>query len=485
MFTISIDQGTSSTRVFLVNEEGRIVKKFQRRITQIYPKPGWVEHDPNEILETVKDGLSNILEGVNPKDVKGIGITNQRETSVVWDAESGKPLYNAIVWQCRRTAPICEELKRKGLDDLIKDRTGLPLDPYFSGTKIKWLIENVDEVKESLKRGRLRFGTIDSFLIHSLTRERNHLTDLSNASRTMLFNLRTLKWDLDILEYLSIPKDILPEVVDSVGYFGETIHGIPILSVMGDQQSALFGQLCFKEGMVKVTYGTGAFILMNTGENLKKSKKLVSTIAWGMDGKVIYALEGSIFNCGTLIDWLVKVGLVSKPSETEDVAMSLEKNDDVYFVGAFSGLGAPHWDSRARGLFIGLTSDAGREHLVRSVLESIAYSVYEVAKLMEEDSGIELREIRVDGGVSKNNFLMQFQSDILGKEISRPVNRESTAMGVTFAAGVKSGIWKMEELEELRKTDRRFIPDESRRGRLMKNFDRWKEAVKRAMGWAR
>jgi len=483
VYLLAIDQGTSSTRALLIDELGEIKAISQKPFKQIYPKSGWVEHDPLEILNTVNEVINEIIEksSINISDIYAIGITNQRETTVAWSKKTGEPLYNAIVWQCRRTTRRCEELKELGYSQIIKEKTGLPVDPYFSATKIEWLLKNVDTVRQAFEEGDLIVGNIDSFLIYNLTKEHNHFTDVSNASRTMLFNLKTLKWDEELLEIFGIRKEILPEIKESIDDFGTSKFGPPIYSVLGDQQAALFGQMCFEEGMVKSTYGTGAFVLANTGEKIISSKDLITTVGWKLNDKVTYALEGSIFNCGTLVEWAKQIGLVENAAQTEALARSIKDSGNVYFVGAFTGLGAPHWDPKARALFIGMTRDTGRAHLVRAILESIAYSVTEVIDIMIDECDLKIKELRVDGGVSKNDFVMQLQANLLDVKVSRPKNMESTALGAAVSAGIKAGIWSLEDLKRLRKVDKDFHPitDES----LIAKYMKWKKAVERSKNW--
>ena len=483
LFILAIDQGTSSTRALVMDENGEIIAVSQRAFRQIYPKSGWVEHNPLEIIKTVDECVNDVVEKANIdfSDVVAIGITNQRETTVVWNKKTGEPLYNAIVWQCRRTAKRCQELKKAGYTQLIKEKTGLPIDPYFSATKIEWLLKNVDSVRTALNKGELIVGTIDSFLTYSLTREKKHFTDVTNASRTMIFNIKELDWDEELLEIFEIPKEILPEVKESVEFFGTSKYGPPIYSILGDQQAALFGQMCFNEGMVKSTYGTGAFVLANTGEKIVSSKNLITTIGWKIGGRVNYALEGSIFNCGTLVEWAKQIGLIENPDQTEKLARSINDAENVYFVGAFTGLGAPHWDPDARGLFIGMTRGTRKEHLVRAILESIAYSITEVIDIMIDECDLGIKELRVDGGVSKNNFVMQLQADLLNVKVSRPKNMESTALGAAISAGLKTGIWNFEDLEKLRKVDREFLPINNES--LIDKYMKWKKAVERSKNW--
>ncbi|MBM7686024.1 MAG: glycerol kinase [Epulopiscium sp.] len=492
-YVIALDQGTTSSRCILFNEKGFIQSLSQKEFTQIYPKAGWVEHDPMEILvtqiEVTKEAMQKL--NVTAKDIAAIGITNQRETTVVWNKKTGEPIYNAIVWQCRRTSEFCDELKAEGFDKIIREKTGLIVDAYFSGTKVKWILDNVPGAREEAEKGNLLFGNIDTWLIWNFTRGKVHVTDYTNASRTMLFNIHTLEWDKEILERLNIPSSMLPEVKPSscvYGYTDPEILGgeIPIAGAAGDQQAALFGQACFNPGTAKNTYGTGCFLLMNTGEKAVTSKNgLLTTIAWGVDGKVEYALEGSIFIAGAAIQWLRdELGIIEKASDSEALAKSVEDTNGVYVVPAFVGLGAPYWDQYARGTIVGLTRGAKKEHLVRATLESLAYQTNDVLKAMEEDSGITLKALKVDGGACANNFLMQFQADVLGVQVDRPQVIETTALGAAYLAGLAVGYWK--DKEDIKKNwtiSRSFMPnmDENRRKELLKG---WREAVKRSLGWA-
>jgi glycerol kinase len=491
-YIMVFDQGTTSSRTIIFNEAMEIVGKAQKEFSQIYPKPGWVEHDPFEIWETQIWSAKKALKdaGISPQEVAAVGITNQRETTVVWDKNTGKPIYNAIVWQCRRSAPICDSLKENGYEEMIKNKTGLIIDAYFSGTKIKWILDNVEGAYEKAQRGELLFGTIDTWLTWKLTNGEVYVTDYSNASRTMLYNIYELKWDDEILNILGIPKSMLPEVKPSsyiYGSIGTELLGseIPIAGIAGDQQAALFGQGCFYPGMAKNTYGTGCFILMNTGETPVKSKNgLLTTIAWGIDGKVEYALEGSIFIAGAVVQWLRdELNLISHAAETEEYAELVEDTNGVYFVPAFVGLGAPYWDMYARGAIVGLTRGAKKEHIIRAALESIAYQSMDVIRTMEEDVKINLKELRVDGGASANNFLMQFQADILGACVERPKIIETTSLGAAYLAGLCVGYWKDREyIIQNRLIDRKFNPqkDESERAGLIKG---WKKAITRSLLW--
>lgn len=491
-YVLALDQGTTSSRAIIFDHNGKVISVSQKEFTQIYPKPGWVEHNPIEILTSQIEVAKEAIEKANiePKDIVAIGITNQRETTVVWEKSSGKPVYNAIVWQCRRTAPICDELKNQGLSEIIKEKTGLVIDAYFSATKVKWILDNIEGVRERSEKGEVLFGTVDTWLIWNLTKGKVHITDYSNASRTMLFNIHKLNWDEDILKILNIPRVILPEVKNSsflYGYAHKDIFGIeiPISGDAGDQQSALFGQACFKPGMVKNTYGTGCFILMNTGEKAFSSKLgLITTIAWGINNKVEYALEGSIFITGAAIQWLRDgLKIIQNAQETESLALSVPDSGGVYVVPAFVGLGAPYWDMYARGLIIGITRGIKREHIVRATLESIAYQTKDVLDSMKQDSGIDLKSLRVDGGAVVNNFLMQFQADILGVPVERPLINETTALGTAYLAGLAVGFWKdQKEIEELWKVEKRFIPQMSPEERE-KLYRGWKKAVSRSLNW--
>lgn len=492
-YILSIDQGTTSSRAILFNKEGCIQSVSQKEFPQIYPDAGWVEHDPMVILESVltviKDCMHKI--GASPLEIAAIGITNQRETTIVWDKYTGKPIYNAIVWQCRRTANDCEVLTQKGFDAIIKDKTGLIVDAYFSATKIKWLLDHVEGARERAEKGDLLFGTIDTWLIWHLTQGKVHATDYSNASRTMLFNIHTLKWDEDILNALNIPPSMLPEVKSSSAIYGETAPhllgaSIPIAGVAGDQQAALFGQTCFLPGMAKNTYGTGCFLLMNTGEKAVTSKHgLLTTIAWGINGKITYALEGSIFIAGAAIQWLRdELGLIEKASDTEILASSVADSNGVYMVPAFVGLGTPYWDPNARGVIVGLTRGVSKAHIVRATLESLAYQTSDVLTAMEEDSGINLHALKVDGGACVNNFLMQFQSDLLNVQVDRPKVIETTALGVAYLAGLATNYWKnQEDIITNWSISKSFTPhmEETTRQKLLSG---WKKAISKASNWS-
>ena len=486
-YIMSLDLGTTSCRSILFDKKGQICSVAQKEFTQYFPEPGWVEHDAEEIWATQKGLMFEALEklGVEMSDVAGIGITNQRETTVVWDKHTGRPICKAIDWQCRRTAEYCDELKAQGLADMFREKTGLVLDAYFSGTKLKWILDNVDNARERAEAGELLFGTIDTWIIWKLTHGKVHVTDYSNASRTMLFNIHTLEWDEEILEILDIPRQMLPEVKPSSYLYGHTearIFGeeVPIAGAAGDQQCALFGQTCFAPGEAKNTYGTGGFMLMNTGEKPVASKNgLVTTIAWGVDGKVEYALEGSIFVAGAAIQWLRdQLGLIRDSAESEVLAKAVPDTNGCYMVPAFVGLGAPHWDQYARGAIVGLTRGTNRNHIVRATLESLAYQVTDVLKAMEEDSGIKLGTLAVDGGACANDFLMQFQADIINTVVARPKTIETTAMGAAYLAGLAVGYWQSKgEIKENHSIACQFNPnmEEAHRAKLL---DGWKKAVK-------
>lgn len=492
-YVLSFDAGTTSSRAIIFNKKGEIINVAQKEFKQIYPKAGWVEHDPMEIWASQSGVAREVLEmsAIRPEQIAAIGITNQRETTIVWDKNTGRPVYNAIVWQCRRTASYCEKLKEEGWTEKIKDKTGLVVDAYFSGTKIAWILDNVEGAREKAERGELLFGTVDTWLVWNLTRGKVHVTDYSNASRTMLYNIKELKWDDEILERLNIPKSMLPEVRNSSEVYGHTDTGtyggaqIPIAGIAGDQQAALFGQNCFEPGMVKNTYGTGCFVLMNTGEEMIQSKNgLLTTIAWGIDGKVHYSLEGSVFIAGAAIQWLRdELRLVYDSPQSEYYANKIEDTDGLVVVPAFTGLGAPYWDMYARGGIFGITRGTKREHLVRATLESLAYQSKDVIDAMQEDAGLPLAYLRVDGGASANNFLMQFQADMLNTQVHRPKTLETTALGAAYLAGLAVGYWKdLEEISEEFAIDKEFLPEMSEEKRA-KNYKYWKKAVERSMDW--
>ena len=493
-YIIALDQGTTSSRAVIFDSSQKIVGVAQKEFRQIYPKEGWVEHDPMEIWASQSGVLAEVIakEGISQHDIIGIGITNQRETTIVWDKNTGKPVYNAIVWQCRRTAGICDELKKiEGLEEYVRENTGLLIDAYFSGTKIKWILDNVEGAREKAERGELLFGTVDTWLIWKLTNGKVHATDYTNASRTMIYNIKKLEWDEKLLNILGIPKSMLPEVKDSSGTFGYVNlggkggHRVPIAGAAGDQQAALFGQACFNKGDSKNTYGTGCFLLMNTGEEMVRSNNgLITTIAIGLDGKVQYALEGSIFIGGASVQWLRdEMKLVSESSDTEYFARKAKDSGGVYVVPAFVGLGAPYWDMYARGAIVGITRGTNKNQIIRATLESIAYQTRDVLEAMQEDSGIKLNHLKVDGGAAANNFLMEFQSDILGSCVRRPVVLVTTAMGAAYLAGLAVGFWESkEEISEQWILDREFSPNMSEDERS-KKYKGWKKAVKRAMAW--
>lgn len=492
-YILSIDQGTTGTTVFVFDNQGKPVGKTYQEFTQYYPKPGWVEHDAEEIWN-VTIGLVEraILETKVTRDsIAAIGVTNQRETTVLWDRKTGVPVGRAIVWQCRRTAGMCDRLKNDGHADVFRRKTGLVIDPYFSGTKIKWLLDSSPELRRRAEAGELAFGTIDSWLLWKLTGGKVHVTDYSNASRTLLFNLHTLSWDAELLSILGIPPAILPEVKSSSEVYGHTVGtrnlpaGIPIAGIAGDQQAALFGQACYEPGAVKATFGTGSFILMNTGsEPVPSENGLLTTIAWGLGGKIEYALEGSVFMAGATIQWLRdELKLIYSASQTEQMALSVPDTNGVYFVPAFVGLGAPHWDSYARGAMVGLTRGANRNHIARAALEAIAYQTKDVIDVMSADSGIPVVTIKVDGGASVNNFLIQFLSDMLQVDVFRPQIFETTALGAAFLAGLAVGVWKdTEDIQRQWQPNRKFTPHMTgiEKERL---YGGWKRAVERSKGW--
>ncbi len=489
---MALDQGTTSSRCILYNKQGEIVSLAQKEFTQFYPKPGWVEHDAMEIWSTQIGVAHEAMYKINasPQDICAIGITNQRETTVIWDKTTGEPVCNAIVWQCRRTAEYCDTLKRKGLTDQFRKKTGLPIDAYFSATKIKWILEHVEDARTRAQSGELLFGTIETWLIWKLTKGKVHVTDYSNASRTMLFNINTMEWDQEILEELDIPACILPEPKPSSYVYGVTDSSIfsgeiPISGAAGDQQAALFGQTCFSEGEAKNTYGTGCFLLMNTGvQPVFSEKGLVTTIAWGLDGTVNYALEGSVFVAGAAIQWLRdEMKLIERAADSEWMAKKVDNTNGVYLVPAFVGLGAPYWDPYARGTIVGLTRGANKYHVIRATLESLAYQSNDVLRAMTEDSGIRLATLKVDGGACANNFLMQFQADISNVPVHRPVTIETTSLGAAYLAGLAVGYWKnKEDVLENWKISRSFEPEMTKdlRQNLLLG---WLKAVKTSLGW--
>ncbi|MGE1163695.1 glycerol kinase GlpK [Peribacillus simplex] len=492
-YILSLDQGTTSSRAILFNEKGEVVHSSQKEFTQHFPKPGWVEHNANEIWGSILAVIAGVLSesGVKPEQIAGIGITNQRETAVVWDKETGTPVYNAIVWQSRQTSEICDDLKEKGLNDLFRDKTGLLIDAYFSGTKVKWILDNVEGARQRADEGKLLFGTIDTWLIWKLSGGKAHVTDYSNASRTLMYNIHELKWDEELLEILTVPKSMLPEVRPSSEVYAHTIEyhffgqSIPIAGAAGDQQAALFGQACFNEGMAKNTYGTGCFMLMNTGAKAVSSEHgLLTTLAWGLNGKVEYALEGSIFVAGSAIQWLRDgLRMLNDAKDSEAYAKRVESTDGVYVVPAFVGLGTPYWDSEVRGAIFGLTRGTSKEHFIRATLESLAYQTKDVLDAMEADSGIELQTLRVDGGAVKNDFLMQFQSDLLQVPVERPTINETTALGAAYLAGLAVGYWKdQEEISQQWAVDKTFKPSMEVQDRD-KLYEGWKKAVHAAMAF--
>ncbi|HIW21999.1 MAG TPA: glycerol kinase GlpK [Candidatus Dorea intestinavium] len=489
---MSLDAGTTSNRCIIFNKSGEIISSAGKEFTQFFPKPGWVEHDATEIWSTeigvVAEALS--MAKLKPKDIEAIGITNQRETVVMWDKKTGQPVYHAIVWQCRRTSAYCDQLKEEGYTDFFKKKTGLVLDAYFSATKIKWILDHVEGVKERAKRGEILFGTIETWLIWNLTGGKAHVTDYSNASRTMLFNIHTLSWDEEILDFFEIPREILPQVKPSSYHYGDAEYfgdAIPITGAAGDQQAALFGHTCFKKGCVKNTYGTGGFLLVNTGETPVESKKgLLTTLAWGIDGKVTYALEGSIFVAGAVIQWLRdELGLIESAKDSEEMAKLVDDTKDCYIVPAFTGLGAPYWNQEARGTIVGLTRGVNKNHLVRAALESIAYQVQDVLKIMEQEVHVDLKALRVDGGASKNDFLLQFQADMIGVPVLRPKCVETTALGAAYLAGLQTGYWRDEEdIISNVEVDKIFEPKMDLELRNHK-LDRWHKAVTCSLNWAK
>ena len=490
-YILALDQGTTSSRAILFDQQQNIIGISQKEFTQHYPREGWVEHDPMEIYSSQYAVMMEVItqSGVEVSDIKGIGITNQRETTILWDKKTGRPVYNAIVWQCRRTADLVDELKKKGLGEYIREATGLVPDAYFSATKIAWILDHIPEGRERARRGEILFGTVDSWLIWKLTGGKAHVTDYTNASRTMLYNIHTLDWDDRLLEALDIPRCMLPQVMDSSAIYGyTTIQGesVPIAGIAGDQQAALFGQCCFEKGQAKNTYGTGCFLLMNTGETPCVSENgLLTTIAIGLNGKVQYALEGSVFVGGAVIQWLRdEMRFITESKDAEYYAQKVEDTGGVYLVPAFTGLGAPHWDMYARGCIIGITRGTKREHIIRAAQESIAYQSYDLVRAMEQDTGRRLSELKVDGGASRDAFLMQFQADILDCEVRRPMIRETTALGAAYLAGLAVGVWKdKEEIRSLWNCDVTFSShmEEERRKKLLHG---WHKAVGRSLGWA-
>ena len=492
-YVMALDAGTTSNRCILFNRRGEVCSMAQREFTQIFPKPGWVEHNANEIWATMHSTAIEAMSKVNARaeDVAAIGITNQRETAIVWDKETGEPVCNAIVWQCRRTAEYCDELKAKGLTETIRAKTGLVIDAYFSGTKIHWILEHIPGARERAEKGELLFGTVETWLIWKLTHGRVHVTDYSNASRTMLFNINTLQWDDEILAELNNPKSMLPEAKPSSGIYGYTdpalLGGaIPIAGAAGDQQAALFGQTCFKPGEAKNTYGTGCFLLMNTGEQpVFSNNGLVTTIAWGLDGRVEYALEGSVFSAGSAVQWLRdEMRLIDSAADSAYMASKVNDTNGCYLVPAFTGLGAPHWDPYARGTIVGLTRGVNKYHIIRATLESIAFQSADILNAMNADSGIRLSTLNVDGGASANDLLMQMQADLIGTPVQRPRSVESTAMGAAYLAGLAVGYWKdKNDVLRNRTMDRTFYPSIAPEERA-KRLNGWEKAVRYSLGWA-
>lgn len=471
-YILALDQGTSSSRAIVFNEKGEACSVAQKEFTQIFPLPGWVEHDPREIWSSQSGVIAEAITkiGINGLDIAGIGITNQRETTIVWDAATGEPVYNAIVWQDRRTSQYCDSLKEQGLTEKIRSKTGLLLDAYFSGTKVRWILENVPGAREKAEKGELRFGTVDTWLIWNLTRGEVHVTDVTNASRTLLFNIHTLEWDSELLELFGIPASMLPRVASSSEIYGHTkttifAHKVPIAGIAGDQQAALFGQLCTEPGAVKNTYGTGCFLLMNTGrEPIESKNNLLTTIAWKIGDETTYALEGSIFVAGSVVQWLRDgLGVIRSSSDVEALAASVPDNGGVYFVPALTGLGAPYWDQYAKGTVVGITRGTTAAHIARAALEGIAFQTMDIVSAMEQDSGVKLCELKVDGGASRNNLLMQFQSDVLGCNVIRPQVTETTALGAAFLAGLAVGYWgSVDEIKGIWAVDREFMPSVDR-----------------------
>ncbi|SDX85772.1 glycerol kinase GlpK [Salimicrobium album] len=487
-YILSLDQGTTSSRAILFNQKGEIVETGQKEFEQFFQKPGWVEHDANEIWTSVLSCISEVLRksDIEPNKIAGIGITNQRETTVIWDKNTGKPIYRAVVWQSRQTQQICNDLREQGYNETFRDKTGLLLDPYFSGTKVKWILDNVEGAREKADNGELLFGTMDTWLVHKLSGGKAHVTDYSNASRTLMFNIHELKWDEELLDILGVPKSMLPEVKDSSEVYANTVdyhffgEEVPIAGMAGDQQAALFGQACFDEGMAKNTYGTGCFMLMNTGDKGVQSENgLLTTLAWGLDGKVEYALEGSIFVAGSAIQWLRDgLKLIEDSPASEQYAKNVDSTEGVYMVPAFVGLGTPYWDSEARGAMFGLTRGTKKDHVIRATLESLAYQTKDVLNAMVTDSGIDVKSLRVDGGAVKNDFLMQFQSDILDAPVERPVVQETTALGAAYLAGLAVGFW--DSKDDIRKqwnVEETFEPDMESEERE-ELYNGWKKAVK-------
>lgn len=488
-YILALDQGTTSSRTLLIDRQGKLIDIAQKEFTQIYPKPGWVEHDPEEIWEsqweTVKQILSN--NQISLSDIAAIGITNQRETTIVWDKSSGKAVYNAIVWQDKRTAPLCEQLKSDGWEDHVKTQTGLVIDSYFSGTKLSWLLDHVPGCRDKAEKGQLLFGTVDTWLVWKLTRGQSHVTDQTNASRTMMFNIRTIDWDSELVSVLGVPVSMLPKVLPSAADFGTCIldgSKIPIAGIAGDQQAALFGQACLEPGMAKNTYGTGCFMLMHTGSEIKQSTHgLITTMACNWNNEPQYALEGSVFIAGAAIQWLRDgLNILDTAAESEQMAEQVKDNHELVVVPAFAGLGAPYWDMYARGAIFGITRDTNSNHIAKATLESLAFQTRDVLEAMENDAGLKLKILKVDGGAVKNNYLMQFQADILQASVERPVNTETTAMGAAFLAGIRLKWWKTEDIAMNRVIDRVYQP-ELKADYINKLYANWKKAISRTMAW--
>jgi glycerol kinase len=493
-YILALDQGTTSSRAILFDHKGQIQSMAQKEFTQIFPQPGWVEHDPLEIWSS-QAGVAaeaRMKIGAAVSEIAAIGITNQRETTIVWDRETGEPIYNAIVWQDRRTAPFCERLRQSGFSEIIRSKTGLVIDAYFSGSKIRWILENVPGAEKKALAGRLAFGTVDSWLVWKLTNGQVHATDITNASRTMLFNIREQKWDDELLEMMNIPKSMLPEVKESSIFYGETDKSIfsekiPISGVAGDQHAALFGQMCLEKGMVKNTYGTGCFMLMNIGDEFVESKNnLLTTVAWKINGQIQYAFEGSIFIAGAVIQWLRDgLGIIRSSSEIESLALLVEDTGGVYFVPAFAGLGAPYWNPDARGTIVGITRGTKAAHIARAAIESIAYQTMDVLKAMEADAGISIKELRVDGGATANNLLMQFQADLLNCKVIRPEITETTALGAAYLAGLAVGFWKdSNEISHWWKSEKEFLPKE-KPAAMLAGIESWKQSIHAAQAWSK
>jgi glycerol kinase len=491
-YILALDQGTTSSRAIIFDHDGKIRSVAQKEFKQIFPQSGWVEHDPNEIWST-QAGVAaeaTVKMGINGTNIKAIGITNQRETTIVWDRKTGEPVYNAIVWQDRRTAAFCDQLKKDGKEAMVRSKTGLVIDSYFSGTKIRWILDNVEGARDRANAGELAFGTVDSWLVWKFTRGAVHVTDVTNASRTMLFNIRTQQWDDELLAMLDVPKSMLPEVKQSSEIYGETAttifaSKIPIAGIAGDQSAALFGQMCIEKAMVKNTYGTGCFMLMNIGDEFIESKNnLLTTIAWKINGKIQYAFEGSIFIGGAVVQWLRDgLGIIKSSSEVEALALSVPDTQGVYFVPAFAGLGAPYWKPDVRGTIVGLSRGTTSGHIARAATESIAYQTMDVLKAMEADAGMEIKELRVDGGATANDLLMQFQSNLLNCKVIRPVIVETTALGAAYLAGLAVGYWKnVEEIQQLWKSEKEFIPKEDLPN-IKKGILGWKKAIHAAQSW--